>query len=409
MQTSAIPAGVEAMEVATSSTSNVASNTVILRHMTDDQQVLPGEADAIERLCTYFDLMPSIGIVAAKRCTSTGTIFSMGDRVIHPKGFHHVGHGYPAEAFRFPEEVDGVNAGLIAVDRLALESVGGFNDDFGSLSMLDLCLRLRGAGYRCLVVPEVVIEGEHPRLQPSREEARAFRRRWNFRWRCADLDAVRQRYTGTGLLWDARIWGQSMPFAKYEQREAMHWTSYEDAPPYRERADYLASLIVKLTPDGVALDIGCGDGLFTHLVAMQGCATRGIDPESIAIEQARTQTATQQYPNTPPEFDVTGGATTSLDDGSCATAFMLDVIEHLPNPIAVLQEASRVLRPGGRLVVTTPQAQLGGSSDPIYHITEFEPHELHGLINAVPGLKVIDTARIGGIYRDLVVIAEKQM
>ena len=86
---------------------------------------------------------------------------------------------------------------------------------------------------------------------------------------------------------------------------------------------------------------------------------------------------------------------------------MLDVIEHLPNPVPVLRECERVLVPGGHLVISTPTWQYGSSSDPVYHVTEYTPWELTQQVQVATEMKVIQTCKIGNPYRDVVIIARK--
>ncbi|MFG0329397.1 MAG: class I SAM-dependent methyltransferase [Phycisphaerales bacterium] len=383
------------------------AQALIHRAQFDVDSLAPGD-EWLERLRAPFAVMPRLAAVGAKRVRGD-RVRSMGEFVLHPKGFHSLGQGYPALAYRFPEEVDAIAEGVALVDRKRFDDAGGLDASLGALALLDLCLRLRERDGRCVVTPDVVaIEAEDRpgRIVVSDAESSRFQAKWEFDWRAPDLDEARRRFAGAGLLWNPRFWGAPMPFEKYTMRPALHWTSYRENSDYRARADHLAAIVKRLTPAGVALDLGCGDGLFTHLVAQTGIIAAGVDVEPDAIEQARRCVAQAgPYPSESPRFVQSDGGPLPFPDESFNTIFMFDVIEHLPNPIGVLKDASRVLRPGGHLLVTTPEAQYGRWNDPFYHVTEFSPRELKWLINAAPGLTVADMSRIGGVYRDLVVAA----
>ncbi len=366
----------------------------------------PEPSDWRARLKTSLRQLPGVMVVGAKRLASDGRLFSMGEFVIHPKGFHHLGRGVSAEAYRFPQEVDTIAGGVFAVDQEAFEAVGGDDLLVGQLGALELGLIMRRTGGRCVAVPDVLVT-ECFTPQPDAQERTSFIDRWGFDWRIADLDVVRQAYSGTGLLWNVRLHGSALPFDKYRHRPAMHWASYEQAEPFRRRADHLAQLVAQTTASGHVLDLGCGDGLFSHLIAQRGLEVIGLDPEPVAIEQAEAQTANQRYPGPPPRFIVGCGEELPLDDGSVQTVVMFDVIEHLPNPLASLRALARVLAPGGHLVISTPAWHYGQWSDPVYHVCEYTMGELVGQVQAIPGLHVVKTGMIKGIYRDLIVMAER--
>ncbi len=61
-----------------------------------------------------------------------------------------------------------------------------------------------------------------------------------------------------------------------------------------------------------------------------------------------------------------------FEDGSFDTAIMYDVIEHLDKPIRVIEEAWRILSPGGILKIRTPSFQHENSWIDLTHI-----HHLH--------------------------------
>lgn len=381
---------------------------------TDCSNIQPEPADTWrKRLAGYLNTLAGVAVVGAKRITSDNNIFSMGEFVIHPKGFHHLGHGWNAIAYRFPEEVDVIAGGVFVILKKIYYQVGGINVKLGDLAGIDLCLKIRLAGsHRCIVVPDVIVENTSSPT-PTFEQTKLFRDQWGFDWHIADLDIVKENYAGTpGFMWNVRFWGRSMPFEKYISRPAVHWTNYNSVEQFRKRADHLAKVICNLTPSsGIAADVGCGDGLYAHLAALQGVLVKGFDNESLAINQAREKTrAVTNYPNNiRPEFTIARADAIPLPNESCQTVYLLDVIEHLPNPVTALREAVRVLAKGGHLFISTPEAQFGTSSDPVYHVCEYTHIELSQQINAIPGLSVINIGKIGGIYRDLLLIAEKSV
>ncbi len=349
-------------------------------------------------------------IVGAKRLATDGNIASMGEFIIHPKGFHHLGKSLPATTYRFPEEVDAIAAGVLAVDTKAFDSVDNQSLLTGNLGALALCLAIREQGGRSLCIPSVVVT-DSPGITPTEQESQAFNQRFGFDWLIADLDKIADRYAGSPMLWNARFFGTAMPFEKYDQRPAVHWHNYAKVDIYRQRADHFAKLISQHCPTkGRALDLGCGDGLFTHLASLQNLNAIGLDLEPQAIEQAKAQTSQQTYPGPPPTFLLGKPGPLPFDDKHFDLVFMLDVIEHLPNPVSVLSETMRVLKPAGKLMISTPAWQYGGSSDPTYHVTEYTAEELTRQVNAVGknfALQTTNLGKIGGVYRDLILIAQR--
>ena len=390
-------------------------DAVLLRRVSADA---PQPVDWPARLGASLRAMPGVVAVAAKRYDSQGRLFAMGDFLIHPKGFHHLGQGVDGHAYRLPEPADVVSGGVLAVDGPAFDQVNGTELLQRPLGAVELCLALLAQGGRVIVVPDVAVTDEYSPLtdtQITADHDRDFADRWHFNWRVADLDAVRRAHAGTGLLWNVRFHGQAMPFDKYDYRPCMHWQSYAEVEVYRQRADHLAKLVGQLVAASSSprlLDLGCGDGLFAHLFARSGAGVVGVDPEPLAIEQAQKRVAEEAaraaYPHSTPRFLAGHGQHLPLGADSFEVVTMLDVIEHLPNPVTVLSEVQRVLAPGGHLLITTPAWQYGQWSDPVYHVCEYTMDQLVAQLQAATDLKVTQTGQITGVYRDLVVVAQKK-
>jgi 2-polyprenyl-3-methyl-5-hydroxy-6-metoxy-1,4-benzoquinol methylase len=92
------------------------------------------------------------------------------------------------------------------------------------------------------------------------------------------------------------------------------------------------------------LDVGCGAGNMAHHLAAYGQVV-GVDPYPKPLEVARQR-----------GLDVRQGSATDLPFASQSfdLVALLDTVEHVADETAVFAECRRVLRPGGKLLVTVP-------------------------------------------------------
>lgn len=80
--------------------------------------------------------------------------------------------------------------------------------------------------------------------------------------------------------------------------------------------------------------------------------------------------------------------------GSADAVLALEVLEHIPEPQRMIDEAARVLRPGGSLVITVP-FMFGVHDFRDYH--RFTPLGFTGLLEKA-GLTLVDTVQRGGTF-----------
>ena len=101
-------------------------------------------------------------------------------------------------------------------------------------------------------------------------------------------------------------------------------------------------------PDGPVLDIGCGAGPGLRYLATRGAEAVGIDASFYALQRARDFVASAGLAQTDAR------ASLPFRDGVFGLVLASEVIEHLPDGVPFLQECFRVLRPGGVVLLTTP-------------------------------------------------------
>ena len=139
------------------------------------------------------------------------------------------------------------------------------------------------------------------------------------------------------------------------------------------------------------LDLGCNTGEFCHLLKSRfSSSPKGIDINRDAIQIAKTK-----YPSIPFEVkDISQLKEKEEYDGIT----MIEVIEHLPDPVETLKKAKTLLKREGRLVLSTPnqwaypfkiKSLIVGTNlsyDPL-HLHEYNPLTLRTLLQK-SGLKV---------------------
>lgn len=145
---------------------------------------------------------------------------------------------------------------------------------------------------------------------------------------------------------------------------------------WRAREEYLMRLFqqLQLPPRPSVLDIGCGDGLFFERLLKLGGTVEGLESEAALVSPA-TQHGYSVHIG---PFDETFSTHKSY-----ALVLMLDVLEHLPNPLAALQQATNLLDADGRLVITVPAfMSLWTKHDELnHHLTRYTKATLSKLIS----------------------------
>lgn len=97
------------------------------------------------------------------------------------------------------------------------------------------------------------------------------------------------------------------------------------------------------------LDIGCGNGVFLKHAAQVGWEAWGLEPDAKATASLGGFKVLQgSLPNVP------------LPDESFDCITLSHVIEHLHDPVAALKEIHRLLKPGGRVWIATPNIESIG-------------------------------------------------
>ena len=167
----------------------------------------------------------------------------------------------------------------------------------------------------------------------------------------------------------------SMLLTDYHPNSGLHnWLIY------RKMAAHLDAHADRIT--GAVYDLGCGDSPYRDLALRHGDSYTGVDWE-----------------NSPhsPRADVIADLNQPIDlpTAGADTVLCVSVLEHLRRPEAFLQEAARLLKPGGVLVLQVPW-QWSLHEMP-YDYFRYSPSVLTDMLTS-SGFRDIEISSLGGFF-----------
>ncbi len=137
----------------------------------------------------------------------------------------------------------------------------------------------------------------------------------------------------------------------------------------------------RLTPSDNVLDLGFGEGYGTSLLAESCREIVGVDVADQVVEYA-----VKRYTKDNCHFLKYGGRTLPFENNTFDVVVSFQVIEHIDDDQAFVGEIHRVLKPGGRLILTTPNkaTRLKPGQKPFnrFHKREYHAQELNDVLKS---------------------------
>ena len=141
------------------------------------------------------------------------------------------------------------------------------------------------------------------------------------------------------------------------------------------------ALAMELAAGKKILDIACGEGYGANLLAAKAALVTGMDIDKTTIEKAK-----KKYNKENIIFKESRAENISANDCEFDLVVSFETIEHLSDHESMLKEIKRVLKPGGLLVISTPDkkvyADQRGYKNP-FHQKELYQDEFNTLLKSL--------------------------
>jgi SAM-dependent methyltransferase len=296
---------------------------------------LSSPPSAVEQCCRAVEAGVNVAVASRGHSTSNLVVRQPGSREAAGKLFNRV-----VRLLGLTTLPD-TQCGLKAFDRETARAV------FAELSVrrfafdVEVLMRAARMGATIEAIPTEWSHREESRVAPVSDGARML-------WDAVRL-AARARRTPAAVS-GSMVEMSPATFDVMHRVEREHWW-------FKAKRDIVRAAIDADTTSGVAVDVGCGTGAVLHDLADLGFAPLlGTDLDAHALALVAGDAG--------PGIGLARAVAEALPLRSASVDVLcsLDVVEHLDDDVLALREYLRVLRPGGRLVVTVPAYRWAWSS-----------------------------------------------
>lgn len=140
------------------------------------------------------------------------------------------------------------------------------------------------------------------------------------------------------------------------------WSEELEKGEDRPYPDLYPSVIEQVPDNSSVVDIGCGTGyLLSQIRELKNCTVYGLDlsPQAIQVmgERRKIEGVASSVPPIP------------FKDGEYNVAICTEVMEHITDDALLASELMRIVKPGGRVIVTVPNNRWGPEENPEHQRT----------------------------------------
>ncbi len=170
-----------------------------------------------------------------------------------------------------------------------------------------------------------------------------------------------------------------------------------DVPTFQHHLARYEFLLPMIRKSDEILETGCGAGYGSRMLSERARSVVAIDYSSVALEYARERYSAPNLTHL-----LMNCHRLAFADASFDLIVSFEVYEHLEEPEVYLSECRRVLRPGGRLVLSTPNRSswdihmrsIGAGYE--YHVNMVDLKALQGQLSTVfPNVEIYGQWRRG--------------
>ena len=313
--------------------------------------------DWLQRALGHFDRFPELGVLGGRQLDHEGRLHSIGDLLLHPHGYQHVGAGAASDAPASLYEHDHVMGCFHLMRRAAFDAVGPYDESLPRGQTVDLGYRLLEGGWKAMTDPDIVYEHRlalrkgrpvpHDGPDSLETSRKLFHSKWGFDRLVPDRNALRSRL-GPELV-------PSDHDSDTDDRAGI------DDPEHRIE-NRVALIRGAIRPEQATriMMLGGGDGSVENRLLEHRIHVTSVEDREVAVAAAR-QTLERTGIGLVPNL-VGCMENLPVEDGLIDLLVVDRLLERRSNPVALLAESARVMSPTGILLLLTrwrtPEEQI---------------------------------------------------